>query len=99
MEKSYNQRWKESGTTLTYKEWRRREDDKMASFDGIKAPNLNDSALYKKTINEMAKVGGYKETTSGKTTFGINNNVLLVGGLLIVGAIGFVVYKKIKKNG
>ena len=37
MEKSLNQRWKESNTTLSYKEWRRREDDKMASFDGLSA--------------------------------------------------------------
>jgi LPXTG-motif cell wall-anchored protein len=96
MEKSYNQRWKESGTTLSYKEWRRREDDKMASFT---TPSLQNNPAYQKTVDDMKKAGGYKETTSGKTTFGINNSVLVIGGLIVVGAIGFVVYKKIKKNG
>ena len=90
--------WKESGTTLSYKEWRRREDDKMASFTAPSV-SLQNNPAYKKTVEDMKKAGGYKETTSGKTTFGIKNSVLIIGGLIVVGAIGFVVYKKIKKNG
>ena len=100
MEKSLNQRWKESGTTLSYIEWRRREDEKMASFDAyptIKAPNLKDSSMFKKTQEEMARVGGFKQTITGGTTLGIKNSVLIVGGLIVVGAIGFVMYKKYKK--
>ena len=100
MEKSLNQRWKESGTTLSYKEWRRREDDKMASFDGIPsipAPKISDSASYQKTLDEMAKVSGYQTDVKNKTILGINKYVLLVGALLIVGAIGNKIYKKNKK--
>ena len=95
MEKSYNQRWKESGTTLTYKEWRRREDDKMASFDGM-IPKLQDTASFKKTQEEMQKKSGYQTDLSNKTIFGINKYVVYVGGFIILGAIGFTIYKKQK---
>jgi hypothetical protein len=100
MEKSYNQRWKESGTTLSYKEWRRREDDKMASFDGlpsIKAPKISDSPSYNKTLQDIAKSSGYKEEVSNKTIFGINKYVLMFGALIVVGAIGYKIYQKNKK--
>jgi hypothetical protein len=101
MQKSYNQQWKESGTTLSYKEWRRREDDKMASFDGtipqIKSPSLVDSAEFKKTQEEMLKVAGYKENSANKSTLGINRNVLLIGALIIIGAVGYKIYKKYNK--
>lgn len=97
MEKSYNQRWKESGTTLTYKEWRRREDEKMASFDGI---SPKDSIKYDKSFLEtkqkLSDVGGYKSDTSNKTTFGIKNYILVLGGLIIVSAIAYKIYKKNK---
>ena len=102
MQKSYNQRWKESGTSLSYKEWRKREDEKMSSFDGmvipqVKAPNLKDDLMFKKTQEEMIKLSDYKENTSGKTTLGINQKVLIVGALIVLGAVGYKIYKKYKK--
>lgn len=100
MEKSLNQQWKESGTTLSYKEWRRREDEKMASFDGIPsipAPNLSNNASYNKTLQDIAKSSGYKEEVSNKTVFGINKYVLMFGALIIVGAVGYKIYQKNKK--
>lgn len=95
MEKSYNQRWKESGTTLSYKEWRKREDDKMASFNGVTP--IQESDYYKKTQEEIAKKSGFKSDISGKTTFGIKNTYLILGGLILVGSVGYVIYKKYKK--
>jgi hypothetical protein len=97
MQKSLNQQWKESGTTLSYKEWRIREDDKMASFDGIPAPKLQDSTSFKKTQDEMLKAGGFQSEVSKKTFLGIQNKYLWIGGLIIVGAIGYKLYKKYKK--
>lgn len=93
--KSYNQRYKESGTTLSYKEWRRREDEKMASFDGVKipSPNLSDSASFQQTQKELLAKSGYKSDISNKTTFGIPKYVLVLGGVLIVGAIAYKIYK------
>jgi hypothetical protein len=97
MEKSWNQRYKESGSTLSYKEWRKREDEKMASFDGIPSPSLSDSSSFKATVSEMQRKGGLKEEISGKTVFGINKYVLIVAGIVIVSAIAYNVYKKSKK--
>jgi hypothetical protein len=98
MSKSLNQLYKESGTTLSYKEWRRREDEKMASFDGVKSPidSLKNDANYLKTIDKMQKTSGYKNEISGNTIFGINKYALIVGGLIIVGAIAYKIYQKRK---
>ena len=98
MEKSYNQRWKESGTTLTYKEWRRREDDKMASFSGIPSPSdsIKNDPSYQNTIKKITRESGYQTEISDNTIFGINKYVLYMGGLLIVGAIAYKIYTKNK---
>jgi len=97
MEKSYNQRWKESGTTLSYKEWRRREDEKMASFDGVPSKitmNANDSLdLAKK---ELLKKSGFQTDLSNKTIFGINKYIVILGGVAILTAIGYKIYKNRK---
>lgn len=97
MEKSWNQKYKESGTTLSYKEWRKREDEKMASFSGISSPSLADSTSFKRTRSEMQRAGGFREDISGKTVFGINKYVLIVGGVLIVSAIAYKLYKNSQK--
>lgn len=97
MEKSYNQRWKESGTTLTYKEWRRREDEKMASFDGVSPKDsLKSDKSFLETKQKLSDVGGYQTDTSNKTTFGIKNYILVLGGLIIVSAIAYKIYQKNK---
>lgn len=93
--KSYNQQYKESGTTLSYKEWRRREDEKMASFDGYPSIKLDTSSLDKAKQELLAK-GGMKSEISGNKTLGIPNYVLVIGGLLIVSAIGYKIYKNRK---
>lgn len=93
--KSYNQQYKESGTTLSYKEWRKREDEKMASFDGYPSIKLDTSSLEKAKQDLLAK-GGMKSEISGSKTLGIPNYILVIGGLLIVSAIGYKIYKNRK---
>lgn len=95
MEKSYNQRYKESNTTLSYKEWRKREDEKMASFDGT-IPKLSDTAQYQKTLEEMRKKSGLQTELKGKNIFGINYKVFLVSGAIILGVVAYKLYKKNK---
>lgn len=98
MEKSYNQRWKESGTTLSYKEWRRREDEKMASFSGIVSPkdSLKSDKSFNLTKQKMTEESGFKKETTNTTTLGIKNYILVLGGLIIVSAIAYKIYKKNK---
>jgi hypothetical protein len=96
MYKSLNQLYKESGTTLTYKEWRRREDEKLLSFnDDYASFSIDDSKLYQKTKDEMSKLGGYKEGTSNKTIFGINQTVVLISLFILSTAI---IYKVVKNK-
>lgn len=86
MNKSLNQLYKESGTTLKYIDWRKREDEKMLSFNGD----------YESTKEEMKKKGGYKDDISNKTIFGINQNVLIIGTFVIATAIIFKIIKNRK---
>jgi len=95
MQKSLNQLYKESGTTLSYKEWRRREDEKMASFTSP-TELLHKSSGYKDTLSKVQPEAIVKTELSGKTVFGINKNVLIIGGILIVVAIGYKIYQKNK---
>jgi hypothetical protein len=99
MGNSLNKQWKESGTTLSYKEWRKREDEKMSSFDGVSIPkkiDIRDSTNFQQTQKEMQEKGGYKTDSEQKTTLGINNYILVIGALIIVGAIGYKIYKNKK---
>jgi hypothetical protein len=97
MEKSLNQLWKESGTTLSYKEWRIREDEKMASFDGVVIPQPKiDNSNIQNALKDLQKKGGYQTELNDKTIFGINKYVLFYGALIVVGAIGYKIYKKNK---
>ena len=96
MEKSLNQRWKESNTTLSYKEWRRREDDKMASFDGVSTTNekVVGGSILDKAKEQLRAKGGYKEDISKTNVLGLNKYVLVFGAIIVVGAIGYKLYKR-----
>ena len=92
MEKSANKKWKESGTTLSFKDWIERENKKNESngffgFDSIITPKKNLDGLD----DQQAPV------SSANTTLGINNTVIIVSAVLIVGAIGVAIYKKLRK--
>jgi len=94
-EKSANQLWKESGTTLSFKDWIEREKEK-----GMLIPNktVNDSiALIKNTIgiqngNDVVTLA----ETNTNTVLGLNKWVLISSVLIIVGAVGYSIYKKRK---
>jgi LPXTG-motif cell wall-anchored protein len=92
MQKSANKLWKESGTTLPFKEWIEREKQKFnyqddnRSFDGL-------------SLDTYSLNTGVSSTSSSttKTFFGLSNTTLIIAGLIIVGASGFYIYKKVKK--
>lgn len=103
MSKSANQLYKESNTTLTFKEWIEREKQKYYhSFDGQQAKvemilnkPLNDSV--QSTLNDIRKDAGLKQQPTNKSTLGVNNTVLIVAGIIAFGVIATVVYKKMSK--
>jgi hypothetical protein len=101
IEKSANQLWKESGTTLSFKDWLNREKRKFVNFNGdAKKPNvlmvntpLNEE--IKKTIGGIRESVGYKTKESGKSVFGVNKTLILLVG---VGALAFITYKVIQSR-
>ena len=98
IEKSANQLWRESGTTLSFKNWLNREKTKFLNYGGNEAPLMINKPLndtIEKTIGDIRGEVGYKSKSSGKTTFGISNTIYVVIGLAVV---GFVTYKLLKKN-
>jgi len=108
MEKSANKRWKESGSTLSFKDWIDRENKKNEPFDGelipFKETKLNSvgSDSIKATIDEakqdLIESSGFKSEVSNKNIFGINKGVLVFSTLLIVGSLSFYLYQKYKKK-
>jgi DNA repair exonuclease SbcCD nuclease subunit len=109
MEKSANKRWKESGSTLTFKEWIDRENKKNQEFEGNFIPfqgetkvNSVGSDSIKKTIDEakqdLIDSSGYKITTDKSNVLGLNKGVLVFSTLLIVGSLSFYFYQKYKKK-
>lgn len=98
IQKSANQLWKESKTTLSFKDWLNREKEKFMNYDGVgKEPDviinkpLNDS--IQEALHEARQSAGYKTEVSKKSVFGLNKTVLIVAGVLIVAAIGYRLYK------
>jgi hypothetical protein len=98
MEKSANKRWKESGSTLNFKEWIERENIKSNSE--LILPFQDDAVNY--DIQEVESpienfVGLVKEEDKSKV-FGLDKNILIFSGVLILGSLGYLAYKKFKKN-
>jgi hypothetical protein len=99
IEKSANQLWRESGTTLSFKDWLTREKRKFVNFNGdAKKPSvlmvnkpLNEE--IQKTIGDIRKDVGYKTTESGKSVFGVNKTLIILVG---VSSLAFITYKVIQ---
>lgn len=100
IERSANQLWRESNTTLSFKDWLNREKAKFINFNGdiksdivmVNKP-LNDT--IQTTIEGIRKSVGYQKEAKGKTILGINQTYFIIGGVLIV---GFIAYKIIKSK-
>lgn len=101
--KSANKQWKESKTTLSFKEWidrenKKKEDNQQGNFlpfGGIPATDVVKDTLTS-AQQEVDQIAGYRTQSSNKTVFGIDKTVLVFSGLIIVGAIGFYAYNKLK---
>jgi hypothetical protein len=80
--KSANKLWKESGTSLSFKEWIERE--KWKNADGaLSTPTF--SADINNTIQAMRANGGLNPPVPQNTTLGIPNYYLYIGaGVLLV---------------
>lgn len=98
--KSANQLWKESNTTLSFKDWIQREKEKgdfipnkkFTGIDGVVTDDLDTTKFEDKLgINKPATPNLDKNKV-----FGLNKWVLLSSLFVIGGAIAYKVYSKNK---
>lgn len=107
MEKSANKRWKESGTTLSFKEWIERDNLKKDSFinfdSGLPDPSpISDTAknILEEQKKSIEQTIGLKNPDSidNTTIFGLDKKVLMFSGLVISASLVYFFYGRIKKN-
>lgn len=113
MEKSANKRWRESGTSLSFKDWIDRENKKQKP-EGNFIPLIPEStfsepsriaqdtinATLRKSKEDIEKTAGFKTAAQADKSkvFGLDKNILIFSSVLIVGSLGFYFYKKMKKK-
>ena len=111
MEKSANKRWKESGSTLTFKEWIDRENKKKepeGNFIPFISEPIDTSSITSSTIDSVLKqeqdyivsTAGYRtaENANKNTVLGLDKKVLVFSTLLIVGSLSYYFYQKLKQK-
>jgi len=108
MEKSANKRWKESGTTLSFKDWINRENTKNKPEGNFIPFSPEPSSVAQDTINEtlrretesILKTAGFRKDAeyNKNKVFGLDKGVLIFSTLLVVGSVGFYFYGKMKKK-
>jgi hypothetical protein len=107
-QKSPNKLWRESGTSLSFADWIQREKDKgaflankqfekFANVDGV----IDDTTWLENVKNQsridlgIDKIIKEKELKDN-TFIGLNKTLLLISGLIVLGAIGYKIYQKRK---
>lgn len=91
--KGANQLWRESGTTLSFAEWIQREKDK-----GRFLPNKMVDSIANSIKSDLG-IDVPKETIVKKDTsiVGLSKPIIAVSIFIVIGAIAYTIYKKIKK--
>ena len=85
--KSANQRYKESGSGLPFKDWIEREKAK-----GIVLPKIGVTDVFEET---KAELDLNKDKRSDNKIVGLNKRILMLSTLIVVGAVAYkYLYKK-----
>jgi hypothetical protein len=94
--KSANQLWRESGSTLSFKNWVQREKDKgrflpnkqLLEFNSVEGDNENFDYLIDKTLDDFSK------KTKPAKKVGISGLVIGFSVALILGGLIYKIYQK-----
>jgi|TARA_Y100000114_G_scaffold157153_1_gene187471 hypothetical protein len=90
-----NQMYKESGSTLPFTQWLNREKAKGVVIPQKGVSDTIDEDLQKQLIGENEKE--FSNFTDDKNKiFGLNKTILILSGVIIIGAIAYKVYVKKK---
>jgi hypothetical protein len=97
MEKSANKLWKESGTTLSFKEWITRENQKKEQVKENFLPFIGEEQV-KDTINQTLNFDNQPPQTGTKSVLGLSRGILVFSGFIIAGALGYYFFTKLKNK-
>lgn len=100
MEKSANKRWRESGTTLPFKDWINRENKKKEqSLNSFFEPIEHPIEMVKNKPQNLSRniTGDSLSNTqsTNRDVFGLNKWAIVFSSLLIVGSVSYIMYKKL----
>ena len=108
MEKSINRKWKESGSTLNFKDWLDRENKKQESVNSNFLPFDNNSSVAQtqQQINDSIKtdiqnvdIGVNSNYQEDKTKFlGLDKSTFVFAGLILLGSLTYFFIKRAKEN-
>jgi hypothetical protein len=105
-QKSPNKLWRESGTSLGFAEWIQREKDKgvflknkkfenFSNINGIKTPQEFVADSIQQAKIDLGIDKPLADPNKKDNTFiGLNKGILLLSAVIIIGAIGYKIYKK-----
>ena len=79
--KSANQLYKESGSSLAFKDWIEREKAK-----GIVLPQLGVTDVFEETQSQLEEMENKKPTNK---ILGLDKRILMLSALVIVGAVAY----------
>ena len=85
--KTANQLYRESGSTLSFKEWIEREKAKGTEMINQEIADA---------IDRLQAGEPQVQDVPNTTWYGLNKNVWIFGGLVVAGAIAYTIYKKRK---
>jgi hypothetical protein len=85
--KTANQLYRESGSTLSFKEWIEREKAKGTEMINQEIADA---------IDRLQAGESQTQDVPNTTWYGLNKNVWIFGGLVVAGAIAYTIYKKRK---
>ena len=91
-EKSANQLWRESGTSLPFAQWLQREKDKGRFIVNKKVQDALESMKQTLGLNEQETV----LPTEKKNVFGLSKTAIYFAIALVAGAVAYKIYKKNK---
>lgn len=99
--KSANQLWKESGSTLNFKTWLQREKDKGRFLPNKQLIEFNsvDGSENSSKIQEIIKSKlefNKPEEILKPNTFGLSKSIITISIILVLGGLGYKIYKKNK---
>ena len=107
-EKTASKKWRESGSTLTFKQWIDRENKKKDSqetdffnLDGTSSSSsIQDIVHQSLSESEDSSIGviGVKTNEDKTSVLGLNKNIVIFSTLLIVSSLGYYFYKRIKNK-